>query len=79
MCCFLNKRFLTSSVVVRRFDHSLLAWQADGCTALVMATMLDKTVVVKVLVAAYVARGLGVDHQTVSGTLSAVRLVKMTR
>ena len=32
-----------------------------------MATMLNKTAVVKVLVAAYVARGLGVDHKTVSG------------
>lgn len=31
-----------------------------------MATMLNKTAVVKVLVAAYVARGLGVDHRTVS-------------
>lgn len=41
--------------------------QADGCTALAMATMLNKTAVVKVLVAAYVAKGLGVDHRTVSG------------
>jgi len=46
-----------------------LTLQGDGCTALVMATMLNKTPVVKVLVAAHVKRGIGVDHRTVRGML----------
>eukprot|EP00903_Cladosiphon_okamuranus_P011803 g11091.t1 len=45
----------------------IAAVNVDGCTALVIATMLNKTAVVKVLVAAHVARGLRVDHRTANG------------
>lgn len=51
--------------------------QGDGCTALVMATMLDKTAVVKVLVAAHAARGIGVDQRTVRRLLPIVVLVSL--
>ncbi|CAM9545684.1 unnamed protein product [Ectocarpus fasciculatus] len=48
-------------------DADIVAVNEDGCTALVLAAMLDKTEIVKMLVAAYVARGQGVDHRTVNG------------
>ncbi|CAM9353056.1 unnamed protein product, partial [Scytosiphon promiscuus] len=48
-------------------DTDVAALNADGCTALVLAAMLDKTAVVKVLVAAHAARGEGVDHKTANG------------
>eukprot|EP00904_Undaria_pinnatifida_P002044 jgi/Undpi1/11840/HiC_scaffold_4.g01539.m1 len=43
------------------------ATNGEGCTALVMAAMLNKTGMVKVLVAAHVSRGVGVNHRTANG------------
>lgn len=50
-------------------DDSRTRTEEDGCTALVMATMLNKTPVAKILIAAYVERGVGVDHRTVRATI----------
>ncbi|CAM9819549.1 unnamed protein product, partial [Laminaria digitata] len=48
-------------------DTDVTAANGEGCTALVMAAMLNKTGMVKVLVAAHVSRGVGVNHRTVRG------------